>query len=279
VSSWRRPTLLLVVAALLLSGCAPGAGAARHEAEARSTPSTSTSMASPEEDTAQPVRPPGGSAPSPDEPEPRTDPEEPAAGEIGRSGPPAAVDEPAAAAPPPDEPSSTATTPPPATTPPTTSAVTDPAGDTSPPALGRAPTFADLVAGEVHSTAAEVVVTFEFAAPPQDERDTTLNVASFHDLTGDGQVDLEVWANHSEDGWYPSWRDNREGRAAFGPDSGVVARADGARLTLTVPAARFGGTTRWRWALGLEWGRYEWLGTAAAAHDAAPDTGLVEHPG
>jgi hypothetical protein len=71
--------------------------------------------------------------------------------------------------------------------------VTDPTGDTSRPALGRAPAYADLVAGAIRSTAAEVTITVELAAPPQVERDTTLNVASFHDLTGDGHVDLEVW--------------------------------------------------------------------------------------
>jgi hypothetical protein len=160
-----------------------------------------------------------------------------------------------------------------------TSAVTDPRGDTTKTLLGSAPAWADLVGGRVTRTGAgDVTITIELAVPPSPpQRGTTMNVAAFHDLTGDGLVDLEVWANWSDAGWYPSWRDNREGRAAYGADTGIAVRAHRATLELVVPAERFGEDDRWRWSLGLEWGRYGSLGSAAAAHDLAPDEGPVAH--
>jgi hypothetical protein len=160
-----------------------------------------------------------------------------------------------------------------------TSSVTDPRGDTTKTLLGAAPAWADLVAGTVTRTGAgDVTLTVELAAPPSSpQRGTTMNIASFHDLTGDGHVDLEVWANWSDAGWFPSWRDNRVGRAAYGRDTSISVRARDATLELIIPAERFGEQDRWRWSLGLEWGRHEWLGTAAAAHDLAPDDGAVAH--
>jgi hypothetical protein len=160
-----------------------------------------------------------------------------------------------------------------------TSTVDDPRGDTTKTLLGSAPAWADLVAGSVTRVGTgDVTITVELAAPPSSpSRGTTMNVAAFHDLTGDGHVDLEIWANWSDAGWYPSWRDNREGRAAFGAETGITVQTRDATLALVVPAERFGAHDRWRWSLGLEWGRYESLGTAAAAHDLAPDEGAVHH--
>lgn len=162
-----------------------------------------------------------------------------------------------------------------------TSQVSDPTGDTTSPLLGSAPDEADLIAGTVERTGrGEVTVIIELAEAPEPPDDgTTMNVASFHDLTGDGEIDLELWLNHSEQGWFPSWRDNRAGEAAYGDESGLTLEVEGASLELTVPAERVGEVTTWRWSLGLEWGRYEWLGTDAAAHDLAPDEGFVPHDG
>ena len=159
------------------------------------------------------------------------------------------------------------------------SSVTDPRGDTTSPLLGSAPEWADLVGGSVERTGTgDVTLTMVLATEPEPPHEgTTMNVAAFQDLTGDGQIDLEVWANWSADGWFPSWRDNLDGAAAYGDDTGIEVRADGPELTLVVPAERFGDTDSWRWSLGLEWGRYEWLGTSAAAHDLAPDEGHVDH--
>ncbi len=159
------------------------------------------------------------------------------------------------------------------------SSVTDPRGDTTSPLLGSAPEWADLVGGSVERTGTgDVTLTVVLAEEPEPPSDgTTMNVAAFHDLTGDGHIDLEVWANWSADGWFPSWRDNLDGAVAYGDDSGVEVRANGPELQLVVPAGRFGDTESWRWSMGLEWGRYEWLGTSSAAHDLAPDEGHVPH--
>ncbi len=161
------------------------------------------------------------------------------------------------------------------------SGTTDPRGDTTAPLLGSAPDWADLVAGSVRRAGnGDVTITIEFAEPPEQPRSgTTANVASFHDLTGDGRIDLEIWLNHSEQGWFPSWRDHREAQAAFGEDAGLHIDTDDARLEIVVPAEHFGEAVAWRWSMGLEWGRHEWLGTSAAAHDLAPDEGFVTHGG
>lgn len=287
VTARTAPIALAVAGLLTLSACAPGAGAAREEAAARSAPASLAPTFEPEgpapDDTAAPD-------PGRDQP-PTADPAdtEPDPARSATAPPHTAAPDPEPSAPSRDrgdvDPSdadsegdpgaSPAPTPPPATD----STTTDPAGDTRPPALGDAPDYADLVGGRVVTTAEGFTVTFELAATPRSQEGATLNVASFHDLDGDGAVDLEVWANHGEDGWFPSWRDNREGRAAFGERSGVTVTAEGALVTLAVPAARLGGATRWRWASGLEWGRYEWLGTSAAATDTAPNDGFVTHAG
>lgn len=271
---------------LTLAACAPGAEAAREEAAARSAPATLAT-------TFEPAGPEPGdtSASDPARDQPRTvgpadtqpDPAPSATASPPTAAPapepsatsrdPDDVDQPSDADPVGAPGASAAPTAPPAPH----STATDPAGDTRPPVRGDAPDHADLVGSRVATTAGGFTVTFELAAAPRSQEGATLNVASFHDLDGDGAVDLEVWANHGEDGWFPSWRDNREGRAAFGERSGVTVTAEGARITLAVPAARLGGATRWRWASGLEWGRYEWLGTSAAATDAAPDDGFVTH--
>lgn len=160
-----------------------------------------------------------------------------------------------------------------------TSMVTDPRDDTTSPLLGGAPDWADLLAGEVERTdAGDVTLTIELAESPEEpEAGTTMNVASFHDLTGDGDVDLEVWLNHSRQGWFPSWRDNRAGEAAFGDDTGLAVEVTGPTIEVVVPGDLVGRPTSWRWSLGLEWGRYESLGSDDAAHDLAPDEGAVPH--
>lgn len=160
-----------------------------------------------------------------------------------------------------------------------TSMVTDPRGDTTSPLLGSAPDWADLSAGEVERTdTGDVSLTIELVETPgEPEAGTTMNVASFHDLTGDGDIDLEVWLNHSREGWFPSWRDNRAGEAAFGDDTGLAVEVTGPTIEVVVPGDLVGRPTSWRWSLGLEWGRYEWLGSDDAAHDLAPDEGAVPH--
>lgn len=160
-----------------------------------------------------------------------------------------------------------------------TSMVTDPRGDTTSPLLGSAPDWADLIAGEVERTdTGDVTLTIELVETPgEPDAGTTMNVASFHDLTGDGDIDLEVWLNHSREGWFPSWRDNRDGEAAFGDDTGLAVEVTGPTIEVVVPGDLVGRPTSWRWSLGLEWGRYERLGSDDAAHDLAPDEGAVPH--
>jgi hypothetical protein len=110
--------------------------------------------------------------------------------------------------------------------------------------------------------------------------DHTMNVASFYDVDGDGQVDFEVWANLADTGWGPAWFDDRgKGKARFGDRSGVTVTVEGDELVLGFATGLVGDAERFRWSLASEWGRYEVLGTLAAARDDAPDDdGSVTFP-
>lgn len=160
------------------------------------------------------------------------------------------------------------------------STTTDPAGDVYSPPLSSPPDWTDLRAGRVEAGPGDVVVTVGVAAPlpqRQPDPDTTMNAALFADLDGDGRIDLEVWANLADDGWYPAYRRNDTGTAHFGPDSGITARPEGDQLHLTLPPELFDGARRYRWSLATQWGPYATLGTSTAAHDQAPDRGPVTH--
>lgn len=169
-----------------------------------------------------------------------------------------------------------------ATTEPTVrSSVTDPRDDT-PPRCWAAPTTGPTWWRGRSSGPAPATSRSPSSWPSRPDASgsgTPMNVASFHDLTGDGRIDLEVWSNWSEDGWFASWRDNREGRAAYGDEAGITLDHRGATLEAVVPAERFTDAAAWRWSLRLVSGRYEWLGTSDAAHDLAPDDGFVAHRG
>ena len=174
---------------------------------------------------------------------------------------------------------------PPAPTPPdpapSTSSVDDAAGDVTASLLDDPPDHADLRAARVtlQGDAFEVVVTLGGEVPQrQSDPDRTMNVAWFADVDGDGVVDHEVWLNLADDGWFPGHRDNQRQQASFGSGTGIEVEVRDRDLVV-----RFGrdllGTDAFRWAVASEWGRYETLGTEAAARDSAPeDHASVNHP-
>lgn len=98
-----------------------------------------------------------------------------------------------------------------------------------------------------------------------------MNVASFYDVNGDGQIDYEVWANLADSGWSPSYFDDTAGTARFGPAAGITVTIAEDELVLRFPASHLGGAARLRWSLASEWGRYEVISTMGAARDDAPD--------
>jgi hypothetical protein len=150
---------------------------------------------------------------------------------------------------------------------------TDARGDATPALADAAPGWADLVGAELRTVPAgfELRVSAAEAFPSQAPQDRTMNVAAFADVDGDGTIDYEVWANLAAEGWGGAWYDNRAGTARFTDESGVEVVAEAGSLVLRFPAGHLGGTTSFRWSVASEWGRYEAIGTVAAARDDLPD--------
>jgi hypothetical protein len=99
----------------------------------------------------------------------------------------------------------------------------------------------------------------------------TMNIASFYDLDGDGGIDTEVWLNVASTGWGATWFDNVGDGGGFQDGSGVIVTTEGAEVVARFPLSHLGGASRFRYSLASEWGRYETIGTVAAARDDAPD--------
>jgi len=176
-------------------------------------------------------------------------------------------------------PAGTSAAPRPATV--TTARITDATGDVD-WTLRPPPGYTDIAAAALSRTAEGFTLRVRFAtAPPprQPDDDTTMNVASFFDTTGDGEIDYEIWANLADNGWGPSYRDRRQQEARFMADSGVDVSADGDTLVFRFPLTLLDHATTFRWAMATEWGSYETLASPAAATDYAPDIGATPFPG
>jgi len=159
----------------------------------------------------------------------------------------------------------------------------DPAGDATPALADRAPAWADVTGAVLERSGDQLRLQVAFAAPVPDrsaDGDHTMNVAAFVDVDGDGEIDYEVWGNLADTGWGSAWYDDTSGAARFGEDSGVAASVEQGSLVLRFPATHVGGAASFRWSVATEWGRYEAIGTVAAARDDAPDAdGAAPFPG
>ena len=263
-----RSAVLLCVSAATLTGClAPGARDDAADLAARSQGSDLVPTFTPREQTS----PSTPAAPTPSAPPGRTTTEE----DDGEDGPTSAPTE--EETPEPSPPGSEA--PPPQTR---SSSVEDPDGDVTSPPLEEPPPYADLLGARVELTGRsfEVAVTLGGQAPEQQpDPDHTMNVAWFVDIDGDGVVDHEIWLNLADNGWFPGHRDNRQREARFGDKTGIDVSTDGRDLVFRFSKDLLGAEA-FRWATASEWGRYEVLGTDAAARDSAPDDhGAVQFPG
>lgn len=157
------------------------------------------------------------------------------------------------------------------------SRVTDPQGDTESARVTSGPRYADLVGGLLERHPSEgyrLAIDLDGGAPEgARDGDHTMNVATFYDLTGDGRVDVEVWANLADGGWDTAVYDNRTGEAAFSDDDDATVDVEDGQLVVRFPLAVLDGTERFRWAVASEWGRYEQLGTLLTVRDEMPDDG------
>lgn len=270
-----RPTVLTLVAGLALAttGCvAPGAST---EPEAPAglqqptfTPLATEAATQPESPTQAPTTTETATAGTP------------------TSGASAPADAPTSAAT--DAP--TSSEPPPAAGPATEPAATTPRDDaTAPPAVRgtladdtedlrglaatRAPEHADLRDLElvVDHDQAQIRIAFAAPAPESADDDSILNIATYHDVTGDGRIDYEIWTSLTADGWGTSWFDIREGTARYAADDDVEVEVVDGVVVLTFSPNHLGGARSGRWLASSEWGSAVDMRAGASAEDDAPD--------
>lgn len=155
---------------------------------------------------------------------------------------------------------------------PTTGTISDRQGDVT-FSLDRRPDWADLIGGTLtrRGDGYELRVKLGGAVPSTYETERTINIASFYDVTGDGSIDYEVWVNLAAEGWGGSYFDNTRTGANRINDEALTITPTGDELVVSFPLAHLAAAERMQWALAMEWGRYEAIGTAAAARDDAPD--------
>lgn len=162
------------------------------------------------------------------------------------------------------------------------SAITDPVGDAT-AGDGSAPGWADLVGARLTREPShfELRVQLGEAAPSgSGSPDRTMNVASFFDVDGDGQVDYEIWANLSDGGWDGSWFDDRRDASALPDEAALDVLVEGGELVVRFPPEYVEGASAFRWSLASEYGSYLALGTQMTARDDAPDGDVaVAFPG
>lgn len=136
-----------------------------------------------------------------------------------------------------------------------------------------APDHADLreLALQVDDSEARIRIAFAGAVPEAADGDDILNVATYHDVTGDGQIDYEIWASLTSDGWGTSWFDIRRGTARFAAEDDVDVEVVDGVLVLRFPPSHLGGARSGRWLASSEWGTGLEMSTGASATDDAPD--------
>ena len=149
----------------------------------------------------------------------------------------------------------------------------DPVGDaTLGTGVGNAPTWSDLAGGslERQGNAYRLTIRLGGPAPERAPGSETMNIASFYDVDGDGDVDFEIWVNLASEGWGPTWYDD-EGHAAPGEDSNVTVQVEGDEIELLFPDVMLDAPARLRFSTASEYGPLATIGTDLARRDDAPD--------
>lgn len=154
-------------------------------------------------------------------------------------------------------------------------AVDDPAGDLAGDDPDRAPRWADLVGATIRLAdgRGEIVLRFAGAVPGTGRAGEAVNVATFHDLTGDGRIDREIWASQTSDGWGTSYWDNQAGTVRFADEDDVDVVVEGDTVRLAFPAQHLADATTGRWQVTLEWVDQALLTQRLAVDDAPDDRG------
>lgn len=135
------------------------------------------------------------------------------------------------------------------------------------------PGWADLRSAELARANSGFTLTHEAneAFPEQGHGTNTMNIATFVDIDGDGDIDYEIWANLSPEGWGTSYFDEREGTARYAADDSVDVEVVDGDVVLRFPASHLAQAPSFRWSIASEYGPYEAIGTDAMARDYLPD--------
>lgn len=156
---------------------------------------------------------------------------------------------------------------------PVTVSLTDPTGDVTPSPVDRPPPWADLVGADLTFDGSSFTLKVHLGggqAPSDIDGNHTMNIGSFYDVNGDGQVDQEVWANLVYGGWGGAWFDDQKHTASFVDNSKVTVTVEGDAVVLRFPLDHVNADS-FRWSVASEWGSYAVIGTVAAARDDCPD--------
>jgi hypothetical protein len=172
------------------------------------------------------------------------------------------------------EPGATTTT---AAAPTTEASISDAAGDATPSPVDPAPAWSDLLGARLTRSQSGFELRVRLAGGDAPEgsgsADHTMNIASFYDVDGDGEIDFDVWANIADGGWSGSYFNNRDGTGGYDDASQVAIRTEGDEILISFPRSHLADATRFRWSVASEWGRYEAIGTPAMVRDVVPDDG------
>lgn len=248
--------LLVLLAALLLGGCvAPGADGPEDDATGGLPVPTFTPL-----ETGTTPQPTGTSTAPTSDPQP--------ADRATTGSPPRATD--------PTTPSPTAN--PPAPSPTSTpllliGSIPDDTGDLRGLGASQAPDHADLAQALLvrQEDRGTIRITFAGPAPERGDDDEILNVATYHDVTGDGRIDREIWASLTADGWGTSWHDLRTGESRYAANDDVEVAIEQGELVLTFPFSALADVTTSRWMVATQWGTGTTLMAGDGVRDDAPD--------
>lgn len=153
--------------------------------------------------------------------------------------------------------------------------IDDPAGDLAGDDPERAPAWADVVGATIrlHEGRGEIVLRFAGQVPATGRDGEAVNVATFHDLTGDGRIDREIWASQTSDGWGTSYWDRQADTVRFADEDEVDVEVDADTVRLSFPAGHLADATTGRWQVTLEWVDQALLTQRLAVDDAPDDRG------
>lgn len=146
-------------------------------------------------------------------------------------------------------------------------------GDVSGQDAQSAPSWADVTGADivVHDQQATIVLTLAGDVPDATADGEFVSIGTFHDITGDGYIDREVWAAGSADGWGTSFWNNDDESVAFGAEDDVDLELHGRQVRLTFPASHLDDVRTGRWQVTLEWVEETLLSERLAVDDAPDD--------